>query len=139
MCCCNLCVPTFQSSRNPTSNSVELSRTVEKFLNSKDRKKNTDKEIKKNAYNRDKQVQKMINDHSKMGHDNQAFTNSTVSLRMPQEPRGSYRGSNEFICKSIRTIYHNLTLMAIRFSVFSFKKCVDSISYQRLDFIRIRV
>lgn len=37
-----------------------------------------------------------------MGHDNPAMSNSTISLSMPQEPRGSYRGSNEFIrkCKS---------------------------------------
>lgn len=37
---------------------------------------------------------------TKMGHENSAMSNSTVSLSMPQEPRGSYRGSNEFICKS---------------------------------------
>lgn len=36
---------------------------------------------------------------SKMGHDNHAISDSTVTLHMPQEPRGSYRGSNEFICK----------------------------------------
>lgn len=48
----------------------------------------------------------MISDNNiKMGHDNQAFSNSSISLSMPQEPRGSYRGSNEFIRKSIRTAY----------------------------------
>lgn len=36
---------------------------------------------------------------SKMGHDNHGVSDSTVTLNMPQEPRGSYRGSNEFICK----------------------------------------
>lgn len=34
-----------------------------------------------------------------MGHDNHGMSNSTVSLSMPQEPRGNYRGSNEFIRK----------------------------------------
>lgn len=36
-----------------------------------------------------------------MGHQNNAMTNSDLSLSMPQEPRGNYRGSNEFICKFI--------------------------------------
>lgn len=37
--------------------------------------------------------------NTKMDQENLAFTSSTVSLNMPQEPRGSYRGSNEFIRK----------------------------------------
>lgn len=36
---------------------------------------------------------------SKMGHENHAISNSTVTLSMPSEPRGTYRGSNEFIRK----------------------------------------
>lgn len=44
----------------------------------------------------------------KMGHNNPAFRNSTVTLGMPQEPRESYLSSNEFICKSKRKKYHRL-------------------------------
>lgn len=40
---------------------------------------------------------------TKMGHDNRGMVNSTVSLSMPPEPRGSYRGSNEFIRKYFRS------------------------------------
>lgn len=40
----------------------------------------------------------MMNE-SKMGHDNLAMSQSSVTLNMPQEPRGSNRGSNEFIRK----------------------------------------
>lgn len=49
---------------------------------------------------------------SKMGHDNHAMSNSSVSLSMPQEPRGSYRGSNEFIRKYtfIAHIYSNIVI-----------------------------
>lgn len=35
-----------------------------------------------------------------MAHDNHAISNSSISLSMPHEPRGSYRGSNEFILTS---------------------------------------
>lgn len=41
----------------------------------------------------------------KTGYDNHAMSNSTISVSMPQEPRGSYRGSNEFICKLIRCFF----------------------------------
>lgn len=40
-----------------------------------------------------------------MGHENHGITNSTISLSMPQEPRGSYRGSNEFIRKCYSRYY----------------------------------
>lgn len=42
---------------------------------------------------------------SEMGHDNHGISSSTVSLSMPPEPRGSYRGSNEFICKYILWLF----------------------------------
>lgn len=34
-----------------------------------------------------------------MAYTNNAMSNSDISLNMPPEPRGNYRGSNEFIRK----------------------------------------
>lgn len=39
-----------------------------------------------------------------MSHENRGLSSSTVSLDMQTEPRGSYRGSNEFICKCVFTL-----------------------------------
>lgn len=50
---------------------------------------------------------------SKMGHDNHAISDSTVTLHMPQEPRGSYRGSNEFIRKYL--LWHSSSDLTLRF------------------------
>lgn len=40
-----------------------------------------------------------------MSHENRGLSSSTVSLDMQTEPRGSYRGSNEFIRKCVFTAF----------------------------------
>lgn len=41
-----------------------------------------------------------------MAYTNNGMTNSEISLSMPQEPRGNYRGSNEFIRKYLLIAFH---------------------------------
>lgn len=57
---------------------------------------------------------------TKMGHENHALSNSTVSLSMPQEPRGSYRGSNEFICMLFMLLLLFDNLLRIKYRIHNF-------------------